>query len=1613
MMHSKDVRPRITDGGCRISSNLLFVEILFVAAWTSLCSGASYTLTVTADHGSATVSPKKAQYEAGDVVRLVALPDAGYSFRNWTGDVNTHRLAPEITMDGHKSVTANFGPWVAPIGIPDPNFGVRETYRMYDDPANRNESLTYNASGAGGYYTHYVDKDHPSATNAGNPYGTIAKPRVSMPSMATVLPGSVVEIHGKGYTGNTVWSCEGTPEQPIFIRGVSRDERPIFTSGNTYPSGRYMIFENIHWQGAYVIIRPLDADDPASYICVRQCESQSHNYSALYPVSYTSGMSCRYIVMYGNEVHPDNMTPPDSQDEPDNVAIGYIGRTEHYWIVDNHIYGAAGDACGSGHGANYQVKDVYMGRNVMHDCSENAVDVKEVENVIISQNAMFNMAGGTSGQIDGVPIVLHYGPDDGPKNTWVLFNEIYNANGCAIQVGGGVKYPVYVIGNVIHDIRNGVVQPYIFASFDSGADFIYEKLRAKNYVHADGTVDPDYSDLDAEFRSWFPEGYDQFSYIDARLDKIKASSETATSLRTWQCNYVYMINNTTYNVDNGVDWDPPSGRLFLQNEIISNISSRGFHISLVRSRDKAGISDCIFHQPGGNPRIVWDNKTCSNLGPWMTMSGKGLGCLDDDPLFVAPTALDFHLQEGSPAVGIGDGNEVFSLFRDSFGVSIEKDFDGQTRPVDAAWDIGAYEYGLRPSVAVSLSVSAVTQNSVTVAWTAPEGQMTGTHYDARFSENPLTEADWEAATRAQSEPVPGGGGAQESFTITGLNPGTTYYVGVRTCTRAGIATSPLSNVVSATTAASGNHAPVMQAIGEQSVMENATLTFAVRATDADGDPLSYSARNVPAGASFDPATQTFTWTPTAAQRGTCCVTLLVSDGHVQVSQDVSIVVTKYVAPPNRAPVLAAVGDQSVEERALLSFSLSASDPDEDSLTFTAADLPAGASFENATFRWTPLRGQAGSYQTTFSVSDGMLTDSKPVSITVVRSVDRTSPSVHDFFPLANSVQVPVNPVIAFTISDADGGMDAGTVSIEVNGETVYSGDRVVQETGNGICRRTGTPESLRYSYQSARVFDIDQDVSVRVSAVDLAGNTMTPVSWDFQTQMPIFGQNQPVGTSGVGVGCPSVARDSQGNLWAVWHAGRANAHNVYLARYDSQSQQWEAPQRLTNAYSDQCNPAIAIGSDDTVYVVWQDRRRFSWDIYVAARSSEGTWREAKITTSFRNETNPAIVVDQASPSRIHIAYEDDRISNRDICLTSLTTSFTGARTTRVTSDRANQTHPVLAVGSDNTVYVAWTDNRKGTADVYGSSSRARSWANVPIVAGPGNQQDAVIAVEPGSSLLHVLWVDDRAGNSDILYGTCDGLPSSPIAGTSIIDDSTAADQLAPAIRIVGDDQNACRVYACWLDNRSMVNNADSDLYFTEIRAGAGRTNVFVGDDGTNSTQREAALGFDEYGQPVVLWSDDRDNTTQIYSAFSTYPKPVPLASAWISSSAGGRVGPDPASIDEATDVCVEIPPNAYSNDILVSVSQIQHPPKFPSACIAGYEIGPSGVQFSVPVRVSIPYATSASHQAVPYWYDPLTGNLSDDGLTEATNEALANGISVVSFRTTHLTTFYILESSIQ
>ena len=83
-------------------------------------------------------------------------------------------------------------------------------------------------------------------------------------------------------------------------------------------------------------------------------------------------------------------------------------------------------------------------------------------------------------------------------------------------------------------------------------------------------------------------------------------------------------------------------------------------------------------------------------------------------------------------------------------------------------------------------------------------------------------------------------------------------------------------------------APVFDPRSDKTVHEGETLSFRVRATDANGDALTYSATGLPDGAAFEPETRRFTWTPGFDGAGDYEVTFMVGDGARSDSQTVGI-----------------------------------------------------------------------------------------------------------------------------------------------------------------------------------------------------------------------------------------------------------------------------------------------------------------------------------------------------------------------------------------------------------------------------------------------------------------------------------------------------------------------------------------------------------------------------------------------------------------------------------------------------------------------------------------------------------------------------------------------------
>jgi chitodextrinase len=88
-----------------------------------------------------------------------------------------------------------------------------------------------------------------------------------------------------------------------------------------------------------------------------------------------------------------------------------------------------------------------------------------------------------------------------------------------------------------------------------------------------------------------------------------------------------------------------------------------------------------------------------------------------------------------------------------------------------------------PAAVTDLAAAGATTASVTLAWTAPgDDGSTGTAaaYDIRYATSPIDESSWAYAFQAGGESAPGPAGTPETFAVTSLAPGTTYYFALKT-----------------------------------------------------------------------------------------------------------------------------------------------------------------------------------------------------------------------------------------------------------------------------------------------------------------------------------------------------------------------------------------------------------------------------------------------------------------------------------------------------------------------------------------------------------------------------------------------------------------------------------------------------------------------------------------------------------------------------------------------------------------------------------------------------------------------------------------------------------------
>ena len=223
--------------------------------------------------------------------------------------------------------------------------------------------------------------------------------------------------------------------------------------------------------------------------------------------------------------------------------------------------------------------------------------------------------------------------------------------------------------------------------------------------------------------------------------------------------------------------------------------------------------------------------------------------------------------------------------------------------------------------------------------------------------------------------------------------------------------------------AAPNGTPTISGTPATSVVAGAAYQFTPTASDPDGDTLTFDIENRPQWAAFDTSTGGLSGTPAAGDVGSYAnIRISVSDGQSTASLAAfSITVT---AVPNGAPTIGGTPPASVLAGSAYTFTPSASDPDNDTLSFAAVNLPGWASFDTATGRisGTPQAGDVGVYgNIRITVSDGAASaELGPFSIEVM-AVALGSVTLTWTPPTQNTDGSPLTDLVGYRIYWGNGG----------------------------------------------------------------------------------------------------------------------------------------------------------------------------------------------------------------------------------------------------------------------------------------------------------------------------------------------------------------------------------------------------------------------------------------------------------------------------------------------------------------------------------------------------------------------------------------------------------------
>lgn len=274
-----------------------------------------------------------------------------------------------------------------------------------------------------------------------------------------------------------------------------------------------------------------------------------------------------------------------------------------------------------------------------------------------------------------------------------------------------------------------------------------------------------------------------------------------------------------------------------------------------------------------------------------------------------------------------------------------------------------------------------------------------------------------------------------------------------------------------------NRAPEFTSQPKTEAVPGRPYAYQATATDPDGDAVSFSLLSGPNGMAVNANTGIVTWSPQASDLGNQDILLQVSDGHGGIAVQHYTLAT-IVAPPNRPPVFTSTPNVDGNVDAPFTYQATATDADEDTLTFSVVRGPVGLAIDASSgdLTWTPTASELGDNSVTLQVSDGHSgSATQTFTITIQQSAQNHGPLItSDPVTQYNLPPVPTGSEGNVDPTNIDLTLDNGETSDQnVSITSITGGPITLNSTINGVLGMPGERDVYTFSLANKSLLYFD------------------------------------------------------------------------------------------------------------------------------------------------------------------------------------------------------------------------------------------------------------------------------------------------------------------------------------------------------------------------------------------------------------------------------------------------------------------------------------------------------------------------------------------------------------